>query len=121
MTFIPTPHTVVTEGIPPRARDLARNLEQAIQEYRTRNPGLTDAEIRQALALMGRSRAAGGPAVLMGLLLAGLAVMGLVVFKATTAGSGDRESVRWISLVVGALVVALGLMLAIRKRGGGAP
>lgn len=121
MAFVPTPHTPIAADVSPRARDLARNLEKAVEEYRSRNPGLSDAEIRQALMLMGRSRAPGGPAALVALLLAGLAALGVAVFLTMGEGPAPEQSVQWVAMGIGIIAAILGVLVAIRRRGGGAP
>lgn len=119
MVFVPTTHTPVDANVSPRARDLARNLEKALEEYRTRNPTVSDAEIRQALMLMGRSRTAAAPAVLLGLLAAGLLAGAIVAFMAYGGGVGSGEGVQWIAMVVGGLAAILGVVVAARRRFGG--
>lgn len=121
MAFVPTPHTPTTVDVSPRARDLARSLEKAVEEYRSRNPGLSDAEIRQALMLMGRSRAPGGPAALVALVLGGLAALGLALFFAMEEGAGPEQSVQWVAMGIGFIAAILGLLVVLRRRGGGGP
>ena len=73
MTYVPTPVVPPTANVSPRARDLARTLEGAVQEYRQRNPSLTDEEVRQALTVMSSQRMAGSKAMVLSLAL-GLAL-----------------------------------------------
>ena len=81
MTYVPTPVVAPTANVTPRARDLARSLEQAIHEYRERNPTLTDAEIVQALTVVSSQRTAvASRAVLVGSLLLGLLLAALAVY-----------------------------------------
>jgi len=114
MAFVPTPHVPVESNVSPRARDLARNLEKAVEEFRSRNPTLSDQEIRQALLLMNRSRAPVAAGLLAGLLAAGLAVGGVVAYLATGQGR-ETASVQWVAITIGGIAALLGLLVAVRR------
>ena len=121
MTFVPTPHTPPSVHVSPRARDLARSLEKAVEEYRAKNPQLSDAEVRQALALLSQTRSAAGPGLLLGLVAAGLAVLGVVAFNVFQGGEAGGESLQWVVIVVGGLAAVLGIRVAVGRRGSGGP
>lgn len=117
MVFVPTTHTAVEANVSPRARDLARNLEQAVSEFRSRNPGLSDQEIRQALILMSRSRSPAARPLLAGLLAAGLAMGIAVAYMASGAGEGSGAGVQWVAITIGLIAAVLGVLVAVRGRG----
>jgi hypothetical protein len=119
MTFVPIVPTPVQEDVSPRARDLARNLEQSLAEYRSRNPTLSDAEIRQALSLMSQSRSSGARALLLGLLVAGLAIGVIVTFMVSGGEAAAGGGVRWVAIAIGGIAAVLGILAAARRGGGG--
>lgn len=118
MTFVPTP-VVPTEDLSPRARDLARNLETSLQEFRQRNPSLTDAEVRQALAHLSRGHTAAPRVALLLAVGVGLAILGLVFFMFAQGGSaaGTDRPVVWIAMGIGALAAIAGLAAAAGRMG----
>lgn len=121
MTFVPTPSTTPAVQVSPRARDLARTLEKAVEDYRAHNPQLSDPEIRQALMLMSRRRSPVGSALLTGLVAAGLVVLGVVVFMVMQDGDAGGDVVQWVAMVAGVLAAVLGIGVAVSRRGPGGP
>ena len=119
MSYVPIVPTPVQEDVSPRARDLARNLEQAVAEYRSRNPSLSDAEIRQALSLMSRSRSPAARPVLLGLLAAGLAIGVIVTFMASGGDAAAGSEVQWVAVAIGGIAAILGIVAAVRRGRGG--
>lgn len=123
MVFVPVPPP--SQRLTARARELTDRLEQAIEAYRRQYPGLTNDEIRAALA-----RAAGTtptPAVrrqalalVVGLLAA--AIGGMMVFfraeggGAPAPGGGGESAVPMVAVAVGIGVVLLLLVVKLRRR-----
>ena len=119
MAYVPITVTP-SEEISPRARDLARTLETSLQEYRQRNPSLTDAEVRQALVHMTRGHSP-APRVALALALGlGMAVLGLVAFLYIGSGgaSGGDLSIPWVAVGIGFLAALAGLAAVLAGRKG---
>lgn len=110
MAFVPTPHTPQSPrnlNVSPRARDLARSLEKSLEEFRERNPSVTDGEIRQALMLLSERRSAGGGRVALVMAAAlGVAVLAGVMVVMQGASTGD-ELMAFLPWVVMAVVVTV--------------
>lgn len=121
MSYVPTP--IVTPGmnVSPRAQDLARTLEKAVEEYRQRNPSLSEQEIRQALMVMSQTRSAAGPRILATTLGVGLLVAGLVAFFVIEGGGlpggASGLPVPWIMIGVLALGGLVAGLVALTRRG----
>lgn len=121
MSYVPTP--IVTPGmnVSPRAQDLARTLEKAVEEYRQRNPSLSDAEIRQALMVMSQNRSAAAPRVLAIVLGLGLAVLGLVAFfflqEGGASGGASGTPIPWIMIGLGGIAGLAAVVAALARRG----
>jgi hypothetical protein len=121
MSYVPTP--IVTPGmnVSPRAQDLARTLEKAVEEYRHRNPSLSDEEIRQALMVMSQNRSAAAPRILAIVLGLGLAVLGLVAFfflqEGGSAGGASGAPISWILIGLMGIAGVAGVIAALSRRG----
>jgi len=120
MDYIPTPP-------PPSAaaRDLAKQFEQVIRDYRARHRGLSDGDVRRALQLSAVAHAprlaAARPIILT---VAGICValgIGLMVSlrQHAAAANGSADPTPAIVVVVAVLAAAAGLAIAVRHRLGG--
>lgn len=117
MMYVPIVPPISTGQPPsPRTRELAALLAKVVQEYRNSHPAVTGAEVREALRLA-RLTTGGGKATVtfaislaLGLLVAGL-MAGLVFFR----GRGEVGFEPSISMIILAVVVFLGIVLALVK------
>lgn len=76
MSFVP----VVTPPPPsPRARELARRISDAIEQFRHEQPGTSGTDVRQALHLAAASSGTGQQLALK-LILAGLVLLAVLAF-----------------------------------------
>ena len=76
MSFVP----VVTPPPPsPRARELARRISEAIEQFRHEQPGTSSTDVRQALHLAAASSGTGQQLALK-LILAGLVLLAVLAF-----------------------------------------
>ncbi len=110
MTFVPV---VVNPPTPsPRANELGRRLTETIDRFRQEEPGVSPAEIRQALGLATRSAGTDSSAIaaVLGVLFLAL---GLGVFFYFTQGglALDGQPLALIALI-GFGVVALAIVTA---------
>jgi hypothetical protein len=104
MTYVP----VVSPPPPsPRARELGRRLEEVIQTFRAENPGLSDSEIRQALALVTKGLGKVSQVLVLTLALSLLLAGILAFFMVGRQGNFDDRS------FILAMIAAVGIFLVI--------
>jgi hypothetical protein len=77
MSFVP----VVTPPPPPspRARELARRISEAIEQFQREQPGTSSTDVRQALHLASASSGNGQKLALIAILI-GLVLLGILAF-----------------------------------------
>ena len=56
MSYVPTPIIIPFEDDFPRVRELARDIQKVLEDYRERNPMVTDREVAAALRVSRASR-----------------------------------------------------------------
>lgn len=115
MTYVPIVPTPPTPPSP-RTRELADLLSRVIQEYETHHPAVTGSEIREALnlAAAGSKGASDATRLLIKVLVAGLAVLGAVLFfglRLAGDGGGNAFPVVAVAIVV---LLLLGLAVAVK-------
>lgn len=111
MPFIPV--VPAGQSTSPRARELSRRIDLAIEGFRQEHPDLKSSEIRQAmrLSLAGAGGGFQSIAVLIGVALAILG--GLFAFFASRA-SGEGEDFPVLVIIAAAVLIAL-IVAAIRR------
>lgn len=113
MSFVPV---FVPPPPSPRAKRLAGEIERTITDFRRKEPGTADGEVRRALQLAGR-RAAGDSEKAIVLILAVVMLLGGVFFLLRDSGvgsgpDGDTLSSWWgPALIAGVLLVVFAVVL----------
>ena len=116
MTFIPIVTNIPTQPPPSQeARELNQLLSHAVREYRSRHPGLSTAEIRQALELTRREvtpSPMGGQLIALKLgLVSFLLGAGVLLWLAKDRFAADgAPTFGLMAAVVGLLVVVMALV-----------
>jgi hypothetical protein len=117
MSYIPM---IVQQSPPPspRARELARQLNQVIQDFQRSYPDTKPADVQQAVQIAYGGPTSSAPArrLLAMSLAGGIAALGGVLFFMGESGEGlsglPGDSMIWL---VAGVIIVLGLVVAMRR------
>lgn len=116
MTFVPyVPPPAAPAS--PRVHELARRLSETISSFRRDYPDVTAAEVRQALGLAMRGLGTQSTPIAVALAVA-MVLLGLVAVFVSRLPIGSVGPSLILPILVGVGIVALGLMVLLRIRGG---
>lgn len=116
MSYVPIviPHTPQPPS--PRTRELAGILSKVLDEYQKAHPSVTGAEMRAAIRIAQSSTGRNKTPVALALSLGiGLLVMALTLGLVFMGRSGDIELGSSIPMIVVAVMVFLGILMAVVK------
>ena len=124
MFFVPiVPSTPTQQQVSAKARELSSLLSHAVREYRSRNPDVSSAEIRQAFALTNQDLArtghlSSGGDVAMRAVAIGLALLlaaGLAFFLVAEDVEIAMESPAWVAIGIAVLGAVVGLLAVVKS------
>jgi hypothetical protein len=112
--FIPVP--IAPPAPPsPEAQELGRHLTDVINAYQPDHPNMSSMEVRQAIQLARRTGGGTDAKMAITAIAVGLvAMMALGVFFFRS--NPDMGQVPWLMVAIGVMVVALGVVAAIKSR-----
>ena len=107
--FVPSPPPS------PRAHELGRRLKEAIDSFRREHPDMSATEIGQAVRLAMKGVSSKSDAAVIGL-VAGLAILGVLVFLLLGRKTGAAGSTAIVPIIVAVAIVAVGVAAFVRNR-----
>ncbi len=112
MTYIPvTPSPTPS----PRAQELGRLLTETIDGFRRNHPGMTEAEIRQAMSLATAKGGTKSQAIVLALLV-GLALLGVLSFFYLSRGGSFEGGQPWVLVMIVGFGIVGAAVAAFRNR-----